>query len=653
MFSSEHLRQNEAAHQFTQQGKYKEALEIYQRLSNIYPQNGFILFNTAQIYLHLNQSTNAVEAFEKAIPLLPKESLYDLHKNFVISLLEKKFYFEAFRFYLPVLNHPENEEDLLLGLKIVLLHQDIDRSEQYLIKNVQKYPDILNKLIVDAEIPIEITNRLKNRKRGIIEMMQQDYQGEIEKVQNQLDFLTKHKLEELILEQLENEWAAAIENFDYANEIQEVVDSREQLADMSKQIGEEVRLMKLRLEKEKLNLLRKQYRNQVKTLNENELSLVAALKHLPGVSLKDDVAVFLKRFRIFKEQIRQEKVKVVELAYQDTTILLERSEALKQDCEKAIETAVQQHLQAKEIEQAKVMNRALAKHNPTNVVVRQNEEVIVEVLESRLKKQRRKGLLLALRILGIVVVLFLLYWLVSRINFSQLSFGSFGASDKQVLLTGVFLRATPTSNAAKLNETSYPEGTTLEITGYPNRQWYKLHTSDGLEGYMKREYMVSVMDYAFLNSLYGQTDVKNWLPAARHKLAILNYFKEKKWKGNTSTELERKVYGKIDYEREKWLLSQLPSDDLDKKIMILDLTDKKRLDLVCLVGSSTQERLLVFTFEPDNTSQLLYQDTLEGTKFELQKLEESGYNKLEIKGDMYNMFYTYKNNKIEKEYRPQ
>ncbi|MGB0862100.1 MAG: SH3 domain-containing protein [Saprospiraceae bacterium] len=201
------------------------------------------------------------------------------------------------------------------------------------------------------------------------------------------------------------------------------------------------------------------------------------------------------------------------------------------------------------------------------------------------------------------------------------------SGEEQVLITNVFLRATPSQAAEKVREASYKQGermVLLEEVG----EWFKLRGKDGFEGFMKKDYLVTAAEFDFFKGMIGNTSDEKAViffdnHPTRFKKALLDFYKKNEWKSAIDTKTEKKIYGNLDFEREIRQVFTKDNQASTNTMIATDLNGNGKNDFVCLLRGQENEELFVQLYNKNNQPTEAFSYTIEGIGHSFKILIES------------------------------
>lgn len=579
------------------EGRYSDALIIFQDLAFSAPTNGYLFFEIAKTYLKMKQAKVGMANFSKTLQLVDAGQHYELQKEYAAMLFGEGLRQEAGLVYQPITVAPSTEEDFVLGLKYLLWEEEIDEIELLLIKNISRFPSAFESLCETTEVESYIIERLRNRRRSIVKTLQNNFRTDIDTIIGQLDFLVKNS-EEGTFQHLVTDWDKAEEAFDLANSIEGVVAAKEQLQSIGSIIQNENEKLKAQQVKRKIAVIRQENREKIRELNGLETDLLGLLDKLPATSLKSEIPSYLNVVKSFKTQIRKENLLDVRRAYKNLDHLLVEGKAFYQDGQAAIEKMAAMQA-ATETGVAKTNTSVSSK---TRWGRKKKEEEPVIILESTIKEPRRKrkkgiGNFLSVVLLGLVCVTAYVFY--------------FQEETDVVLITNVFMRSAPDVDSDAVRTDSYKEGDVLEPLSVDG-DWQYLRASDGNEGYMLSQYLITPAEYEFIQGIFIDETTKELVKSSYYKSALLKYFIQNEWVSDVGKDVEKKVFGNLDLEREIHMIYGQELTMLYNTVSIENLTGDERKNLACIIRGEQNEQLVIFAFDENNNYTVIGEETLEG-----------------------------------------
>lgn len=598
----------EEAQKHYQEAKYSEALILLHDITQNNLSYGWTFFEIAKCYLKLGQPKLAMSNFGKAAKMIGATHFYDARKEFATLLNLEDELQHAAEVFMPVAREAKSEEDVIEGVKYLLKTDDIDSAERLLVKHIQSYPNVFDAAMQVTGVEGYAVDRLKNRKSAILKTLKKDIQPQLDNADEYLDYLEDNSDDD-VYEGLFQSWDKALEQLDEADSVDKIVAAKANLLELFEQLRQEKIALEIDLEKRDIQALKLQNRSKLSTLNEIDTELFALQARLPDIGLKTEIPAYLSVVRDFKEQILREDVTVVRRAYNNIDNLISEGKFYKEEATKAIERM----LQPTELETALVAAQTQQLTTKTKKRRKRDDDVIVIDSVTHKKKRKRRGLVLWL-FLGLLLVGGGAYFALS---------GGMG-NEKRVLLTNVFMRQYPDGNAAKVGEESYKTGEALEVLAVEG-EWLHIRASDGNEGYMLAEYYGTPAEYTFIEGIFADEKTSNLFAGARYRLTLLEYFKEHNWIGDISDKVEKEIYGDVGG-REKY---QVLGRDLDARfntVVLTNLTDYEKYDLVCIISGETDEHLIVYAYQDDNTPIKVYSRILNGGGHDFRVLLDKSDN---------------------------
>lgn len=199
--------------------------------------------------------------------------------------------------------------------------------------------------------------------------------------------------------------------------------------------------------------------------------------------------------------------------------------------------------------------------------------------------------------------------------------------EEQVLITNVFLRATPSNAAQKVRAESYKQGERMILLKEVG-DWFKLKGKDGFEGFMKKEYLVTAAEFDFFKGMIGNTEDEKAIVffdkhPTRFKKALLDFYKKNEWKSNVDEKTEKKIYGNLDFKREIRQVFTKNNQASTNTMISTDLNRDGNNDFVCLLRGTENEELFVQLYDKKNQPTEAFSYTIEGIGHSFKILIES------------------------------
>lgn len=612
MLNQDENNRLEEAHNLYAEGKFDDALIIYQDLAFSAPDDGFIFMDIAKTYMQKSNPKLALSFFNKAIKRLEEAHHYDVRKEFAGMLHAANQNKDTAETYLPVASQAKNEDDLITGIKYCMLNEDIDSCEQLLTKHIQSFPNALDAAVKITDVDNYLIERLKNRKRSILSSLKDEYLPLIDETEGHLTYLKKNA-EEGAFDTLIESFEKGMEDFDYAESVVEIVKAKTNLNGVAAKIKEERNGFEANLAKKEMSDLKLQNREKLSTINALEDEIRGFLKILPNTSLKqEDIPAYLNVVKDYKVQIKSPEILTVRRAYQNSDNLIKEGKFFKEEAQRTIERHKEMAAQTALVA---AQSKGVAKKSNGKKAKNEDEPVIIiDSQTGRRISNRRK-----IKPIYILIPLILIGGIVAFYMLGQ------GKTEKRVLLTNVFLRQYPDGESAKVREDSYKDGEALKVLKEEG-EWLKLETSDGNVGYMKGEYFSTPAEYTFIQGIFANDEAREQFHSARHKLTLLYYFKENEWVGDISEQLEKDIYGDYNPSRELRQVVGMPEGSSYNTSVLTDLSPYEKMDLACIVRGKDNEKFIIYSYEDDNTPVKAYETTLEGTGHTLKAILDKNDN---------------------------
>ena len=134
-------------------------------------------------------------------------------------------------------------------------------------------------------------------------------------------------------------------------------------------------------------------------------------------------------------------------------------------------------------------------------------------------------------------------------------------------------------------------------------------SSEDIKGYVSSAYLLSKSDFFLLNSIFGNADAKEVIITSKCRLALLNYFKEKKYIGKIDEEM-RKDAGItiVPNSSNQWQVFTKQKDVKPNAVYFKKLINpsSKFTDFAVIITNlkSNEQKLLYFYFDDDETPHL-------------------------------------------------
>ena len=209
------------------------------------------------------------------------------------------------------------------------------------------------------------------------------------------------------------------------------------------------------------------------------------------------------------------------------------------------------------------------------------------------------------------------------------------------------LRSSMSSGADFNKIAELPYGTEL-ITYDHGEEWSKVKVStpnyNGVqpEGYVSSDFILNKHDFFILNSIFGDTDSKDVIHSAKCRIALLNFFKEKKYIGKLSE--QERLEAKIDVipnANNQWQVFSKAKKAKYNTVYYKRVVnpDSKFTDFAVIIRNVTDpsiKRLLLFTFDDDETPHLRYEENVpKGADKYIKKIEVNYWD-----NTMFDVYYT-------------
>ncbi|MFK7946040.1 MAG: hypothetical protein AB8G11_00505 [Saprospiraceae bacterium] len=595
MYTQEDKTKQEKALQLYNEGKYLEALDIFQFLA--YKQNDVQMFyEVAKTYLKLDKPELAISNLGNATRSQDDAKNISYKKEFAKLLYTADYNDLAYDTYLPILKKPKFKSDIITGIQYLLNTSKLDYEEktsktvELLATHAFKHPNIIDR-IVSLNIEEELKVTLKSKEEVIVETIKKQKNARISEVQATIQTLSNE--EDNQFDGITMEIKQLINEYQNSTTIIAVVDDYKDIEEAISQIEGNLKQKEDQTKKSLITEIHNQHKSLIHVIKEQ-------LKNLSG-----DNANY-KEIRN-KANILLDEIKTTT----DTNLLQEKYKALSTFLDglkkyNTKESKSTENTLALSTTLPILTNKPTTRQSNNLPSTTKKEEVII--LPDEREEKKRKGILI---VVGVVVLAIICYFAFIK-NAIEV--------DKRILLTNVFLRMYPDAESAKMNEESYKVGTAMEVLE-ESGEWLKLKAPDKKEGYMKAEYMINKIEYSFIEGIFGNQEAKDILESARHKIALMNLFRSYNWKGDISKELEKDFYE--DEETPNRGVYQIySSDDANEfnTATTSDLTPRKKKEMACIIQGSGNDYLVIYSFSDDNIPILLHQEELNGRGYELKEI---------------------------------
>lgn len=177
----------------------------------------------------------------------------------------------------------------------------------------------------------------------------------------------------------------------------------------------------------------------------------------------------------------------------------------------------------------------------------------------------------------------------------------------------VVLRSSRSAGADFNKVASLPYGTEL-ITYEHDSEWsrVKVNSQNGekQEGYVASPYILNKTDFFLMNSIFGNQESKETIITNKCRLALLNYFKEKRYVGKIDEQMRIESGITITPSSEnQWQVFTKPKDAKPNNVLFKRLYNKNSqfTDFAVIITNSVTNarKLLYFYFDDDETPHLL------------------------------------------------
>ena len=172
-----------------------------------------------------------------------------------------------------------------------------------------------------------------------------------------------------------------------------------------------------------------------------------------------------------------------------------------------------------------------------------------------------------------------------------------------------------------------PYGTEL-IAYEQGPEWSRVKT-DGTTGYIASEFILPQADFLWLNGIFGDAESRACIGTAKCRLALLGYFKEKGYYGKPQGDL---LYTGL---QTRWQVFAKPENVKPNTVFFKRLYDpySKFTDFAVIIRNTRSEerRLLLFSFDEDETPHLMYEEEAPRTGDIRDIVVKQGYGGAQVK----------------------
>lgn len=160
------------------------------------------------------------------------------------------------------------------------------------------------------------------------------------------------------------------------------------------------------------------------------------------------------------------------------------------------------------------------------------------------------------------------------------------------------------------------------------------------EGYLAGNYLCSKADFFLLNSIFGNEDARKMLSETRYRRALLEYFKNKRYRGDISTS-QMQEYGISDRyaSAQRWQVvckyEKATSNNVYRSRKYRK--DSKYTDLAVIIQNmdNGERRLLYFVFDDDETHHLIAEQSAPRSGYMKDRtlklnMTDQGYYRVEV-----------------------
>lgn len=658
MLNSHQHKRFKEAQKLYKQGKFDDALKIYNVLLLKVPQYAWTHYEVGRCYLQKGQFNLAMAGFNEAAGYLKSSKFKSARIAFARELSEKKRYKEAAVVFQPIAENTTNKKEVIKGIIYRLKVEDVDTCERLLVKYIVQFPEILADVLSLSNIDEYIIKRLKNRTESIIDALKANTDDVVEAAKTALTYL-KEVGEDGLYQELFDDWDKALERFDFAEKVPQILEAQSAMQKIGGRIEEEREALEKSIERRAIEKEHLLHQKEFSELNTISLELYALLKQLPPVAVVTPAA-YLKAVEEFKKRTQQEDLIRVKRAYSNLRGVITRGKFNVKEAQKALERLneakmKQVRLQAEEQKQRteakklqleeekkqlalekkrksytrrrdrlKADQPALKKKLRTKGASKTPNKPIKSTVDNSSKSPKRgrilvQGLGISLLLIGVVA-----FFVRDSFNLHSLE----KVSSYQTLLTDVTMRTTPAEEKEGNSVGTYQEGELLEVLEQ-NGKWQKVRASDGNVGYMASKYLVTPPEYDLIQGISGNAVTADLLKgyAARHKKALLEYYKHNNWTSNVPDTVEQQVYGSISG-REVYQLFAKERDNRYDRVKQGDFMNSGRDDdFAFVVSSDANSYLAVYAYDADDTPILVHSEELSSSEYDFRIVNATSDNR--------------------------
>ena len=195
------------------------------------------------------------------------------------------------------------------------------------------------------------------------------------------------------------------------------------------------------------------------------------------------------------------------------------------------------------------------------------------------------------------------------------------------------LRSSMSSGADYNKVAELPYGTELITYDY-GTEWSRVKVSkpgyngEQQEGYASSAFILNKADFFLLNSIFGDTDSKDVIGSAKCRIALLNYFKDKGYIGKIS-DAERQDAGiyTMPNATNQWQVFSKAKTAKSNSVYYKRIVnpDSKFTDFAVIIlnvssPSVIEKKLLLFTFDDDETPHLYYEERVPTSGYYIKQI---------------------------------
>jgi len=180
-------------------------------------------------------------------------------------------------------------------------------------------------------------------------------------------------------------------------------------------------------------------------------------------------------------------------------------------------------------------------------------------------------------------------------------------------VSSLVMRSSKMSGADYNKVASLPYGTEL-ITYNKDSEWADVKlkgkgSEEDIKGYVSSTYLLSKPDFFLLNSIFGNSDAKEVINTSKCRLALLNYFKEKRYIGKIDEEMRKDAgISIVPNSSNQWQVFTKQKNAKPNTVYFKKLINpsSKFTDFAVIITNlkSNEQKLLYFYFDDDETPHL-------------------------------------------------